>query len=106
LLQRAVEAQLDPLTGYGEHAPGRQANDGIAAPFLASLHRLEQVGVRTFGKLEVGAERRVEISEDLAHQRNAVVTLGCEGVELGLIHDSPSVGRKGKNALTNQVSAT
>src|SRR5690606_21577338 len=47
----------------------------IAAPFLAALHRLEQVGVRTFRQLEVDGKRRVEVGEDLARDGDAVEAL-------------------------------
>jgi hypothetical protein len=64
------------------HAAGRQADDRMAPPGRAALDRLEQEGVRAIGQLEVHGQRRVEVRKDLAHQRDARVTLRGVSVEL------------------------
>ena len=66
------------------HAPARQADDRVATPVLAALHRLEQVGVRSIGQLQVHRQRRIEIRQHLARNRDAVVALRGVGVEFFL----------------------
>src|SRR5690606_24209608 len=51
--------------------PGRQADDRVAAEALAALDGFEQAGVRAVGELQVDRQRRVEVGEDLAHDRDA-----------------------------------
>ena len=55
------------------HAPRRQADDRVAPEALAALDRFEQVGVRAVGELQVDRQRRVEVGQDLAHDRDAGV---------------------------------
>ena len=66
------------------NAPARQADDRMASPVFAALDRLEKIRVRRVGELEVHRQRRVEIGQHLARNRNAVVALCRECVELVL----------------------
>ena len=63
----------------------------VSAPFpgaLAALDRFEQVGVRPVGQLQVNRQRRVEIGQDGAIDRYAVVAVRPEFVEYIPVHDS------------------
>ncbi len=61
---------LDPQDGGT-----RQADDGIAPPFLTAVYGLEQVGIAATGQLDIRTERGVEIGEDLACQGDSIVIL-------------------------------
>ena len=68
-------AHGDARAGDAHHLAGRQADDRIAAPALAALHRFEQVAVGPGGQLAVGGQRRVQIRQHFAHDRYAAITL-------------------------------
>jgi hypothetical protein len=95
-----VLADLELVAAQRVHAPARQADDRIAAPVLAALDRLEQVGVGAVGQLQVHRQRRVEVGQHLARHRNAVVALGGEAFEVGLGEDH---GRKGRRLGTGDL---
>jgi len=69
------------MAGDAQQGTRGQPDDGIAAPLLAALHRFEQVGIRPARELEIDAEGSVEVGEDLAHQGDAVETLGSVVIE-------------------------
>jgi len=70
------------VAAKGIHAPTRQADDGMTAPVLAAFHRLEQIGIRAIGELEIHRQRRVQVRQHFARHRNAVVALRGERIEL------------------------
>ncbi len=74
--QRAATQRVD--------APAWQADDRMAAPVLAAFDRFEEIRVRRVGELQVHRQRRIEIGQHLARNRNAVVALRGERVELVL----------------------
>ena len=74
------------LATHPDDLAAGQADDGVAAPLLAALHRFEQVAVRRVGQFEIGAKRRVEISQDFAGDGNAVEALFNQALKLILIH--------------------
>ena len=74
--QLAVHPCFHRVAAEGEGARGRQADDGIAAPGLAALHRFEQVGMRTVGQFQVNRQRRVQVGQHLAHHGDAVMAGG------------------------------
>jgi len=70
-------------------APVMTLNEGAAiyspgGTLLAAGDRLEQVGVRTVGELQVHRQRCVEVRQHLAHDRDAVVALRGERGEFVL----------------------
>ena len=79
--QGAATLDGDALAAHSDQAAAGQADDGVTTPLLAALNGLEEVGVRTLGQLEVGAQGRVEVGEDLAHQRDAVIALVRQGAK-------------------------
>jgi hypothetical protein len=64
----------------------RQTDDGIAAPLVTALHRLEKVGVGAVRQLDIGTYRRIEVREDLTCDRDMgigrSVTVGAVGGQL------------------------
>ncbi len=90
LLEDFVVAFQRHLTALHPNATAAtEADDGVAAPFLAALHRFEQVTVGLVGELEIDAERGFEVGEQLAREGDAV-TGGRELFELFQFHeDSP-----------------
>ena len=72
----AVHGYGNPLTGYLQHRPAGQADDGIAPPALAALGGFQQVGVGPPGDFQVGGKRGVEIGQGFDDNRNAVVSFG------------------------------
>ncbi|MNJ30402.1 hypothetical protein D3C77_250000 [compost metagenome] len=73
---------------HTQHGAARQANNRIAPPLLAALHRLEQVGIGLVGQFQVDRQRRVEVSQGLAGQGNAVVAFSGQAQEFFAGHDS------------------
>ena len=76
----AVLAHFHGVAAEGDRAPGRQADDRVAAETLAALDRFEQVGVRGVGQLQVHRQRRVQVRKDLAHDRDTGVQAGAVAV--------------------------
>jgi len=60
----------------GDHALGREADDGVAAETLAAFHRFQQVGVRGVGEFQVDREWRVQVGQHFAHHGHAGVGRG------------------------------
>ena len=87
-----------------KHRARRQADNGVASPFLAAFHRLEQVAVRQVRELEVNGQRGIKIGEDFAHQRDAVVALGAELFKLFRTHDE--ISRKTGVGRGHDLNAT
>ena len=77
----AVLADFQRVVAECIDAFRRQPDDRIAPPGLATFDRLEQIGVRAVGKLEIHRQWRVEIGQHLAHHRDAVMAGGGELVE-------------------------
>src|SRR5690242_2262511 len=72
-----------------------QADKRITPEALPALHRLQQIGKRPVGKLEINGERRVEIGKGLQHHWDTVVALRRKCLEFGFGHDStPENGNK------------
>ena len=71
-----------------EHLARRQAHDRVAPEALAADHRLEQVGARPVGELQVDGQRRVEIREGLEVERDAVMAGAGERLEFVFCHGS------------------
>ena len=61
----------EPSAKAGGTKPAATQTD--QAETLAALDRLQQVGIRTVGELEVGADRGIEVARQLARQDDAVV---------------------------------
>src|SRR5690606_33950191 len=77
-LAEILDAQAVPAQRV--HAPARQADDRVAPPVLATFDRFEQVGVWSVGELQVDRQRRVQVGQHLAHERNAGASGGGERV--------------------------
>ena len=74
------------------HAPARQADDRMASPVLATLHRFKQIRIRPVSQFQVHRQGRIQIRQNLARHRNAVVTLGGETIELLLGDHGTAIG--------------
>ena len=96
-----VTQHADVVATHDDARLRRQAENGVAAPALAALHRFEQIGVRRVGQLEIGGQRRVEVGQRLARDRNAVVAGAYERLELIVIH-----GQTGKRELNGRRGVT
>jgi len=59
------------------------------APFLAALHRLQQIGVRPIGKFQVQREWRIEIGQGFKGKGNAVIAFSGQTQEFFAGHDQP-----------------
>ncbi len=79
----AVDLNGDIISRHLQYRSTRQANDGVSPPFLATLYRFEQVGIRAIGQLEVGTQGRVQVGQHGGRDRYTVVTLGRERLEPG-----------------------
>ena len=77
---------LDPVAIHLDLAPAGQTDHRVTAPLLAALHRFQQVGIRGIDQFEVGTQRRVEIGEDFADQRDARVARAGVFGELFRVH--------------------
>ena len=83
----AVAADLNAVVKDFQHFLAGQADDRIAAPFLAALYRFEQVGIGPAGQFQIGAEGSVQVRQYFAVHRDAVIAgfselaelLGCHG---------------------------
>ncbi len=85
----AVDAHPRLVAVDAQHRARRQADDRVAAPFLAALHRFEQVGVGRVGQLQVDRQRGVEVGEGFAGERDAVVAGSGQTQEFFTGHDQP-----------------
>ena len=70
----------------------RQADDRVAAPLLAAVHRLEQEAVGPVGELQVRRQRRLEVGRDGGGERYAGVALGAVALEFVRLHGNRSRG--------------
>src|SRR5690606_30200167 len=77
--QLAMLGHVQRVPGERVHPARGQADDRVAAEALAAVHRLEQVGVRAVGQLQVDGQRRVEVGGHLAHDRQQL-----DGTQAGL----------------------
>ncbi|MCY1280533.1 hypothetical protein D9M70_293200 [compost metagenome] len=84
-----IDADTDLRAMGAEHGAALQADDGVAAPLLAALHGLQQVGVRGIGELQVEGQGGIEIRQGLERKRNAVIALGGQTQEFFAGHDQP-----------------
>ncbi|MNF62568.1 hypothetical protein D3C84_442520 [compost metagenome] len=84
-----IDADADFQAMGAQHGTTLQADDGVTAPLLAALHRLQQVGVRGVGELQVEGQGRVEIRQGLERKRNAVIAFGGQTQEFFAGHDQP-----------------
>ena len=80
----AVVLDAEPVPAQFVYFAARQADDRMAAPGLAAGDRFEQVGVRTVGQLQVHRQRRIEVGQHLAHDRNTVIPLRGKRAEFVL----------------------
>ncbi len=95
-----------PLAAHPDDLAARQADDGVAAPFFAALHRFQQIAVRRVGQLEIGAERRVEVGQHFAGDGNAVEALFDQALKVVLVHkltDGPE-RRKRKDGANREAA--
>ena len=69
-----------PAKAYTRRAG--QADDRITTEAFAAFDRFEQVGVRPVGELQIDRQRRVEVGQDLAHDRDAGVAVSGLLLEL------------------------
>ena len=75
-LERAVIGfYADRVAADHEASPARQPDNGVASPFLSAVHGLQEIGVGASNELQVGAEGRIQIREDLANHGYPVVSL-------------------------------
>jgi len=101
-----VDLDGDAVTRRAQHGAARQADDRVAAPLLATSTD-SRVRVRAGGELQVGAERGVEVGEDLADDRDAVVALGGQGGELFGVHGAlhaEMTGNGGRNRVSGAIA--
>src|SRR5690606_26955079 len=82
----AVAVHAHVMAEHLDQRARRQANDRIASPLFAAVHRLEQIRIRAAGKLEVSTEWGVEIRENIAKDWNAVEILCRQIGETSGIH--------------------
>ena len=82
-----VHPALDPLAVDTDQFAAGQADDRVSTPFFTALHRFEQKAVGPFDELEIDAERRIEVGQHLANDRDAVVALLQQGIEFVRGHD-------------------
>ena len=80
----AVFMDLHVVAIQTENAFCRKTNDRITTPGFAAFHRFEQIGVRTIGQFQIDGKRCIEIRQDLADNRDAVVAFSSELLELFL----------------------
>ncbi len=92
----AINGDADVMVVNPQHGAARQADDRVTAPFLAALHRFEQVGVGLVGQFQVDRQRRVEVGQGFAGQRNAVVAVSGQAQEFFADHKVPR-GVRGKS---------
>ena len=58
-----------------QHGPRRQTNHRIPPPFLAALHRLEQVGVGLVSQFQVNRQGRIEVGQGLEDGQRPIAGL-------------------------------
>ena len=69
----AIDDMAHGEAAHFDAFPAWQADDRVATPLLSALYRLEQKGPGGVSELEIGGERRIEIGQHLAGDRNTVV---------------------------------
>ncbi len=69
----AVGGHRDVMAADPNHRAARQADDGVAAPFLAAVGGLQQIGVGALGQLQISGQGRVQVRQGLHHHGDAVV---------------------------------
>ena len=79
--QLALVTDFQAMAMEGDHAPHRQADDGVATEAFAAFHRFEQVGVRRVGKLQVDRERRVQVGQHFTDNGDAIEAFSSELLE-------------------------
>ena len=77
--------EVQPPAPPAQHHRGLRTEKSVAPPLLAALHALEQKGVVAARDLEKGADRSLEVGGNLAPDRNQVVALRGQGLELALV---------------------
>ncbi len=102
----AVDAHAHLVAVDAQHRARRQADDRVAAPFLAALHGFEQVGVGGVGQLQVDRQRGVEVGEGFESERDAIVAVGGQAQEFFAVHENSLVEEEnresGKRAGTSR----
>ena len=68
-----IDAYRDLVLVGTQHGAARQADDRVTPPLLAALHRLQQIGVRRVGQLQVQGQRGVEIRQGFDRHRDTVI---------------------------------
>ncbi|MNO70925.1 hypothetical protein D3C76_618250 [compost metagenome] len=85
----AVMGNHDLVTMHAHNRAAWQADDGVAPPLLAALHRLQQIGVGLVGQLQVDRQRRVEVGQGFAGKRDTVIAGSGQTQEFFAGHDQP-----------------
>lgn len=83
----AILQDADVVAVHTHHGARRQADHRVTAPFLATLHRLEQVRVGLVSQFQVDRQRRVEVGQGFAGQGNAVVAGSGQAQEFFAVHE-------------------
>ncbi len=100
----AVVIHAHLLAGSFQISAAGQADKGIAAEALAANYRFEQIAVRLVGEFEIERQRRVEVGQQLLHQRDAVIA--CVGLLLELLQrNHVSDGLKKMSMNVNEYSS-
>ena len=102
--QFAVLGHVQGVAGEGVYAFRGQADDRVATEALAALDRFEQVGMRAVGQLQVHRQRRVEVGQDLAHDRNEFYAGVSGGTGAGTHAGHPSTDRQGRRQRWRQAT--
>jgi hypothetical protein len=85
----AIVGDADVMVMHTQHGAAWQADDRVTAPLLAALHRFEQVGVGLVGQFQVDRQRRVEVGQGFAGQRDTVVAGSGQAQEFFADHEVP-----------------
>ena len=83
----------DLVAVHAQHGARRQADDRVAAPFLAALHGFQQVGVgvsASSGRSTAACRNQPGFES----QRDAVETVGGQAQEFFTVHENSLVGGK------------
>ena len=83
----AILQDADVVAMHTHHRARRQADHRVTAPLLAALHRFEQVRVGLVSQFQVDRQRRVEVGQGFAGQRNAVVAGSGQAQEFFAVHE-------------------
>ena len=71
--QVAVHPDFRPVAEHLEYGRAGQADDGVAPPLLAALHRLEEIGIGPLRQFAVAADGRFQIGQHFDADRYAIV---------------------------------